>query len=74
MPFVLEIYELARQIASYLSTADALALAKTCRSTSNPALDELWMDLASFKPLLALLPPAFLNLQGEALSVSIVCT
>ena len=67
---IFNIYELVHQIASNLPRGSALALAKACQSTSNPALDIVWQHLASVEHLLNLVPSGLDNYQSDEATAS----
>jgi hypothetical protein len=52
------------------SRATVAALARTCRTFQEPALDVLWRDVKGFKPLLSCLPEGVVTKTTEGQLVS----
>jgi hypothetical protein len=50
-----------------LNRATIAALARTCRTFKEPALDVLWKDINGFKPLLSCLPSGVVITLGTTL-------
>jgi hypothetical protein len=50
--------------------ATIAALASTCRTFKDPALDVLWKDIEGFKPLLLCLPEGLVRKEGNGKLVS----
>jgi len=71
MHLVLQKSKVLYTISSYAHQESLLALASTCRAFEGPALDALWRDLQSVKPLVICLPSdLFSSVQGRKVGVS----
>jgi hypothetical protein len=53
-----------------VDSATIAALARTCRTFKEPALDVLWEDIEGFKPLLLCLPVGLIRRKGNGKLVS----
>jgi hypothetical protein len=53
-----------------INRATIAALARTCRTFKDPALDVLWKDINGFKPLLLCLPEGLIRREGKGRLVS----
>lgn len=56
MAVISDIDEIVRRICSYCDNTSLAVLARSSKSLSEPALDELWKTLTSFVHLLKLFP------------------